>query len=158
MANTLLTLALVAAQALPWAGGPLFACVSRDGAVCLDRGPESCQGCDSHRCESASHCDEHEACGGHEHEPAATSSVAEWSAAPCDCRHELVTQAPALSATQRASQSIVDLHHDSFGLATVATPATALVDCSGVAAITASFGASLPNARVGLLASIVIRC
>ena len=90
MIRPTLTLILVALQCFSWSAAPLYLCVSRDGTVCIDLGPETCRDCrhSTSQVESPSH---DEACcavshdrDGAEDQP---SEIMACGDCECDCMH-----------------------------------------------------------------------
>ncbi len=149
------SLALMFAQALPWAGGPLFACVGRDGSVCIDRGPESC-GCCQHEAAATMACDDHQsACTHTSHAAADAPCDAALSSAPCDCTHELIETAPVVAATRSA---VADLAVQTYSWSLASLPWGPTTSSMTMAALVQSELSALAAAPLGLLASIVIRC
>lgn len=109
MSKLLISLALLAAQALPYAGGPWFTCVSRDGSVCVDRGPQACC-CLADEIQRHAACgDDHNAAGKSDaHSRAAGPAESQCSPTPCDCKHELLSHEP--TTVTRGAAFTVDLH------------------------------------------------
>jgi hypothetical protein len=123
MTRLLATLALVFAQALPWAGGPLFVCVEGDGKVCLDGGPQNCD-CRAAESNAAAACHGEHLAGSPAHNCEA-SCAAGFNAAPCDCEHHLWESAPTTLAG-RATIASVDHHADTvYVIPAVLTPIAA---------------------------------
>jgi hypothetical protein len=151
MPRFLVTLALVFAQALPWAGGPVFVCTERDGSVCLDGGPLNCNCCVTDAGMPASCDDEHGAAT----PPSCTftHSSAEFGAAPCDCEHQLWEAAPTTLAG-RAVTGLADRPADAvFALPAAMTPILA----SQAEACSILRGPSA-GAAERILSCVVLRC
>lgn len=99
MHKSLLALVIIATQVVSWNVSPLYLCVSADGSLCFDFGPDACGCCDDDHeavacCTASEHCaaSEHaaeqshhrgEPCGQHGHEA---------DAAPCGCNHIQLTE------------------------------------------------------------------
>jgi hypothetical protein len=108
-----LTLLLVLVQLTAWGRAPLYLCVSSDGTVCVDLGPDFCDCCGhepgadgDHACSAGCEHHDHSAsdvCGAHQEGQAGNDSLA---TAPCDCTHI------GLAARQEAAIVRADVDHD----------------------------------------------
>lgn len=115
MTRLLLSLTLVLTQVAASGGSPLFLCLSHNGAVCIDFGPEACDCCDASTCS-------HESCSpaecGHSHggasicdqqscEPESSESGLRSLADDCGCKHVQIS-APQNAVSARASSLDID--------------------------------------------------
>lgn len=154
MTRLLATLALVVAQSMSWAAGPLYVCVDRDGEVCLDRGPQACDCCATDvDLSAASHAD-HDAATCTEVRAPAVLAEALLTEAPCDCDHQLLEAAPTTGAARSLAASMERPDHAPLWL-------PAAVDCSSAANADVCFAAA--NLLVGdfaqhLIFCVVLRC
>jgi hypothetical protein len=155
MSKFFISLALVAAQVLPYAGGPWFACVSRDGSLCVDRGPQACCCLMNESQHQAACSDDHEATGEVDaHSHAVGSAESHCSPTPCDCTHELVNQKP--TTVTRDAPFAVDLHVQIWAVAALdQATASSLTAVLGVACAGAGNHSALSQ---GLHNSVVLRC
>lgn len=156
MSKLLTSLALVVAQVLPWASGPLFTCTSGDGSVCIDRGPEACDCCPQAALERQSCCGD-DADGHVDHACLAEHAQDHAALAPasCDCTHELVASAPVVSAPRHASAD-VDLQVHAGAIAVGVEPLVpSMTNASGLVRVGALADCAPP---VGLLSTTVLRC
>jgi hypothetical protein len=153
MTRFLATLALVFAQALPWAGGPLFVCMEGDGGVCLDGGPLNCDCCGAEtEADAAPVChDKHVATTG-VHDGSAHRGL-EVNAAPCDCEHQLWEAAPTTLAGRVTAAQADHSAGVALALPAVVTPIVTAQSASADALVGPSAGAT-----ERLLACIVLRC
>jgi hypothetical protein len=161
MANLLLSLALVVTQFLSWGAAPRFLCVSDDGSVCIDAGPQACGCChDEHAehavagCDQRHHDDHALVCDATPHWTDATHALA--LSDPCECRHIELSAVCAPAIVRGSERS----HSDQSGaLPAAAHAATPLlpVDASLVVAeVAAPPGSTLYLSSI--LGSVVLRC
>jgi hypothetical protein len=136
MPQIVAALALVAAQALSWAAGPLFVCTDRAGDVCVDRGPQNCDCCHGdERCDLA-----------------ATASQA-VTAAPCDCEHQLLEALPTTPAPRTATVGVEHSSHAPQWL-----PAAAFSACAASSELVAIASPTPAAAAQRPLATVALRC
>lgn len=101
----LLLMTLIAMQLLSAGVSPMYLCLGCNGSVCLDGGPESCEGCTvSCRQEADAECSCHSAAAcGHDHEESLATNplAAEWTSVegPCCCTHLPISVARAPNLT-----------------------------------------------------------
>lgn len=155
MRKPLISLALVAAQALTWATGSLYACFSADGSACIDRGPQFCDCCHDSQDEHASHdADRAQSCGDHGVQSERTELVQSCSMAPCGCQHQAMGDAQ--KATTPGAKVAID-HSLRFPAAwvcvVVATPIS-----SHRAQFTMAISADAASERLSSLTTVVLRC
>jgi hypothetical protein len=151
MTRFLTTLALVFAQALPWAGGPLFVCIEGDGKVCLDGGPQNCD-CRAAEANASSNCREEHLAGTYAHH-SETCRGAEFNAAPCDCEHQLWEAAPTTLAA-RVAVAGVDDHAD----AVFVVPAVLAPIATSFQTIDGFLRGPSAGAAERILSCVVLRC
>ena len=153
MVKLLLSVVLVATQVVSWNASPLYLCMSADGSICLDFGPESCDCCrhDAAQSECSSG---HDPC--HDHGQSDDSAADESD--PCGCGHIQISQPQA--ATLVRIVAAPDCSHRSI------PPAALHSDwapgcCLSAARASAHGplrGRDSPSATLILLASVVIQC
>ena len=162
MVKPLLIILLALVQVTAWGRAPLYLCVSNDGTVCVDLGPDFCDCChhestadDHHGCSAG--CDHHEhsasdVCRLHQEGPVADDSLA---TAPCDCTHI------GLAARQEAAivRAHVERDHHQSSLASLPLCRSAeqlpMVITFAERAIDRPLMAS---SSLALLATVVLRC
>jgi hypothetical protein len=152
MPRALTLLALVVAQ-VATSAGPVFLCVDREGAVCVDGGPQACHcredgAAEAHQpCEAAT-----SAC--HDHEPQIRAAAIAIEPADCDCTHRLVSRDHVATAS-RATAWTVDLHATPSDWAIVPSqPTLAALGISRLS-VAAPLGDSLP---LNFLSAVALRC
>ena len=162
MVKPLLTILLALVQVTAFSRAPLYLCVSSDGTVCVDLGPDFCDCChhestadDHHGCSAG--CDHHEhsasdVCRLHQEGPVADDSLA---TAPCDCTHI------GLAARQEAAIVRADVDRDQHQswLASAPLCLTAeRVPGSNAFAERTVDRSLAPTCSLALLATVVLRC
>ena len=161
MVKPLLTILLALVQVTAWGRAPLYLCVSSDGTVCVDLGPDFCDCCHhetsaegDHACSAG--CSHHEhaaddACRLHQNGQVPGDSLA---TAPCDCTH-LGLAARLDAAIVRAN---VDNDHDQTSLTSLplALSAERLPE-SITFAERAILRPLAPSTSLALLATVVLR-
>jgi hypothetical protein len=102
MSRALLIFFLLGAQLVSWNASPLFLCLDRDGAVCVDLGPNSCTCCRHHHHAQTAR-----------NGTGAGAMIGDRQAgcidAPfCDCTHVQITVAwTAVTVSRQESRSVV---------------------------------------------------
>jgi hypothetical protein len=154
----LLTILLAVVQLTAWGRAPLYLCVSSNGTVCVDLGPDFCDCCQhedaNHACASAcihhDHAAINSACVGHECPAVDDSLVAE----PCDCTHI------GLSSGQDAAMARADLDRDQDVGLLAALPLclsnACVTEANSFAARPFGYSPSIP-CSLALLATVVMR-
>jgi hypothetical protein len=119
MVKLLVSLSLVMTQLYSWSAAPLFLCVSGNGSVCVDAGPEACDCCDeadSDHCTTVGceHQHDHDAeLAAEEHRCADTGTHSLSSG--CGCRHLQLSQGSVIASRGTTSHD-VDLQPIRAGL------------------------------------------
>jgi hypothetical protein len=160
MAKSLLSLALIVMQLLSWSASPLYLCLSSDGSVCVDLGPDACECCKHSAVESET-CDAtHESCADHNHgmpENQGTSLASFSVGDPCGCTHVQISQPQ--SPTLNRSSARADISHSVIFLITMHCNLVPAVASPPIGQATALSPAHhVPSMRLTVLATIVIRC
>jgi hypothetical protein len=158
----LLTILLALVQVTAWGRAPLYLCVSGDGTVCVDLGPDLCDCChhespadSEHACSAG--CDHHEHAAGDVCGQQQEAQVADDSLAtdPCDCTHIglAARQDPAIV---RAN---VDHDHDPSSFASLPLAVSAERLPLTIAFAERAIDRPLtPSYSLALLATVVLRC
>jgi hypothetical protein len=155
MVKMLLSAVLVATQVLSWNASPLFLCMSADGSICVDFGPDGCACC-QHDAVEAPCTSHHDAC--HEHDHGQLDDSAADESDPCGCDHIQISEPQA--ATLARAVAAPDSPHQVIppaALLSLRTSGCCLSAIGGLAHVPLS-GHDVPSAALVLLASVVIQC
>ena len=161
MVKPLLIILLALVQVTAWGRAPLYLCVSNDGTVCVDLGPDFCDCCHHELAAEGDHgcsagCDHHDQAGGDVcgHQQEAQVADSSLATAPCDCTHIGLAARPD-AAIVRAN---VDHDHDQASLASV--PLAFSAERLPVAITFAErtiLRPLAPSSSLALLATVVLR-
>ncbi len=153
MLKAVTLLALVVAQVAASAGGPVFLCVDREGAVCIDGGPQACYCCTDGEADAHQACDSTAgAC--HEHESQVEIAGIAFEPVDCDCTHRLVSRHHAATVS-RAAALAVDLHATPSDWGFVPSQLTLAVLGVSRSMAASPLGDSLP---LNFLSAVALRC